>query len=50
LPLALAERVQHAILRLEEQWVSPTIDPPAIDAAYETGRQLLEECARLLGQ
>jgi hypothetical protein len=49
LPLALAERVQHAIVRLEEQWVSPTIDPVAIDAAYESGKQLLDECARLLG-
>ena len=49
LPLDVAERVQHAIVRLEDHLVSPAIDPAGIDAAYATGRRLLDECARLLG-
>lgn len=48
LPLEVAERVQHTIVRLEDQLVSPKIDPAEIDEAYATGRQLLDQCARLL--
>ncbi len=47
LPLDVAERVQHAIVRLENQLVSPTIDPDGIDAAWADGKRLLDECARL---
>jgi len=50
LSLELAERVQHAIVRLEDQLVSPTIDPAAIDDAYRAGKALLAECAELLRQ
>lgn len=49
LPLDVAERVQHAIVRLEDHLVSPAIDPAGIDDAFATGKELLDECARLLG-
>jgi hypothetical protein len=48
LSLELAERVQHAIVRLEDHLISPTIDPSGIDAAYRAGKALLAECAELL--
>ena len=50
LPLELAERMQHTIVKLESLVVSPTIDPVAIDAAYESGHALLQECQRLSGK
>ena len=50
MPLDVAERVQHAIVRLEEQVVSPAIDPAGIDDAFAAGKRLLDECARLLGE
>jgi len=50
LSLELAERVQHAIVRLEDHLVSPTIDPSGIDEAYRAGKALLTECAQLLRQ
>ena len=49
LPMELAERMQHAIVELENLVVSPTIDPTAIDAAYESARALLRDCDRLSG-
>ena len=49
LPMELAERIQHVIVQLENLVVAPTIDPTAIDAAYESARALLDECARLAG-
>lgn len=48
LPLDVAERVQHAIVRLEDHLVSPVIDAAAIDDAFAAGKRLLDECARLL--
>jgi hypothetical protein len=45
LPLELAERLQHAIVRLEDLIVSPRIDPAAIDDAYATAHELLRNCA-----
>lgn len=50
LPMELAERIQHAIVQLEDLLVSPTIDPTAIDAAFATGRALLRECAERSGK
>jgi hypothetical protein len=50
LPLDLAERMQHVIVQLEDLVVSPTIDPAAIDGAYETAHELLRECARRSGR
>ena len=47
LPMDLVERMQHVIVQLENLVVSPTIDPTAIDAAYESARALLDECAQL---
>lgn len=47
--MELAERIQHAIVQLEDLVVSSTIDPTAIDAAYESGRALLDECTRRSG-
>lgn len=49
LPMELAERIQHAIVQLENLVVSPTIDPTAIDAAYESARALLRDCDQLSG-
>jgi len=48
LPLDVAERVQHVIVRLEDHLVSPAIDPTGIDDAFAAGKRLLDECARLL--
>ena len=48
LPLDVAERVQHVIVRLEDHLVSPAIDPTGIDDAFTAGKRLLDECARLL--
>ncbi len=49
LPLEIAERVQHLIVRLEDHLVSPTIDLDGIDTASATARLLLDECARRAG-
>lgn len=46
----LAERMQHLIVQLETLTVSPTIDPTAIDSAYEAGQALLQECAARSGK
>lgn len=50
LPMELAERMQHAIVQLENLVVSPTIDPTAIEAAYESAQGLLRECDQLSGK
>lgn len=46
----VAERMQHVIVQLENLVVSPTIDPTAIDAAYEAAQALLRECDQLAGK
>ena len=50
LPMEIAEQVQHTIVQIETLLVSPTIDPVAIDGAYETAQRLLRECERLTGK
>ncbi|HEY1586808.1 MAG TPA: hypothetical protein VGH63_14040 [Polyangia bacterium] len=50
LPMDVAERMQHVIVQLENLVVSPTIDPTAIDAAYEAAQALLRECDQLAGK
>jgi hypothetical protein len=50
LPMDLAERMQHMVVQLENLVVAPTIDPPAIDAAYEAAHVLLRECAQRAGK
>ncbi|HEX9101031.1 MAG TPA: hypothetical protein VF997_02450 [Polyangia bacterium] len=47
LPLEIAERVQHTIVRLEDHLVSPTLDPDGISEAYATGKQLVADCEQL---
>jgi hypothetical protein len=50
LPMDLAERMQHVIVQLENLVVSPTIDPTAMDAAYEAAQSLLRECGQVAGK
>jgi hypothetical protein len=50
LPIEIAERMQHAIVRIEEMLSSPVVDPAAVDAIAEQTKQLLAECDALRGK
>jgi hypothetical protein len=47
-PLELAERIQHAIVRVETLLASPQLDDGLADTLVEAARQLLAECTALL--
>jgi hypothetical protein len=49
LPLEVAERVQHAIVRLEELDAMAG-DPSRADEVYRSALRLLDECRALLGR
>ncbi len=48
LPIDLAERVQHMIVRVEEMLASLVLDPSAVEVASRQAKQLLDECDALL--
>ncbi|MCU1282709.1 MAG: hypothetical protein JWM53_6255 [bacterium] len=51
LPLQVAERLQHAIVRLEALCFAPADpDPAGAEAAYRDAKQLLDDCHELLGR
>ena len=50
LPLDVAERIQHTIVRIEEMLSSPVVDPVGVDAMAEQTKQLLAECDALRGK
>ena len=46
-PLELAERVQHAVVRIETLLAEPSVDGTVADSQLEAAEQLLEECEAL---
>jgi type VI protein secretion system component VasF len=50
LPMELAERIQHTIVRIEEMLASSTIDPASVDSVAAEARRLLAECDELSGR
>jgi hypothetical protein len=48
LPMGIAERVQHAIVRIEEQLASNFFDAVGSEAVAREAQALLDECARHL--
>ncbi len=48
LPMAMAERAQHTIVRIEELLASPIIDPHAVDILSMETRKILDECNAFL--
>lgn len=48
LPIEIAERVQHTIVRIEQMLASSVIEPGAADAIARDARSLLDECERAL--
>jgi len=48
LPIEIAERVQHTIVRIEQLAVSPIVDSAADESVIREARNLLDECAALL--
>ena len=48
LPIEIAERVQHTIVRIEEMLASPVLDPATVEVTSSQAKQLLEECNALL--
>jgi hypothetical protein len=43
-PIDIAERVQHTIVRIEQMLASPVVDVAAADAITSEARKLLDEC------
>jgi hypothetical protein len=48
LPMEIAERVQHTIVRVEQLLASPAPDADAVEVISREARQLLDECNALL--
>ena len=44
LPMEIAERVQHTIVRIEQMLATPGFDAAAADAVSREARRLLDEC------
>lgn len=50
LPLAIAERIQHAIVRIEQMLAWSFVGPEAAEAISRDARKLLDECEVLRGK
>ena len=50
LPIEVAERVQHMIVRIEQMLASPMVDVAAAEALEVNARKLLDECAAFLNR
>ena len=44
LPMEIAERIQHTIVRIEEMLSLPPADATSADAVLDQAKQLLAEC------
>jgi ribosome maturation factor RimP len=47
LPIEMAERIQHLIVRIEELFASPVVDMADVEALSRQAKQLLDECDAL---
>lgn len=50
LPIHIAERIQHTIVRIEQALASSFLGPETADALCDDARKLLDECEALRGK
>ena len=48
LPLEVAERIQHTIVRIEQTLASPIVDVAAAETLAQFARKLLDDCDAFL--